>query len=192
MNRNELIALKESLTKKRERKYVVCYPYDEFCKGIFTEQEIRERSKTDIEKVIPLLENNFEAAIRFLSDINNFLSETKDYDAMNIPIYLGEFVVGYEEIEEIWKPLKPIEKLEDFLCIDFPTTIEISLNNEMVECKDFDIPEFDDKTKLFVSRSALIAKLEENGYIVQDPNHKVEIRPTLDFKKRTLKPCNFI
>jgi len=163
-----------------------------FCKGIFTEQEIRERSKTDIEKVIPLLENNFEAAIRFLSDINNFLSETKDYDAMNIPIYLGEFVVGYEEIEEIWKPLKPIEKLEDFLCIDFPTTIEISLNNEMVECKDFDIPEFDDKTKLFVSRSALIAKLEENGYIVQDPNHKVEIRPTLDFKKRTLKPCNFI
>jgi len=30
MNRNELIALKESLTKKRERKYVVCYPYDEF------------------------------------------------------------------------------------------------------------------------------------------------------------------
>jgi len=69
---------------------------------------------------------------------------------------------------------------------------EISLNNEMVECKDFDIPEFDDKTKLFVSRSALIAKLEENGYIVQDPNHEVEIRPTLDFKKRTLKPCNFI
>jgi len=67
MNINELIALKESLTKQKQKDKKYTINYRDFGPKweIFTEQEIRERLKTDIEKVIPLLEDNFKQQLDF-------------------------------------------------------------------------------------------------------------------------------
>jgi len=114
---------------------------------------------------------------------------------MNLPLYLGEFVVVDKETSE---PNYPLESLEDFVCIEFTQAININLNKETVACEDitqavnYKIPNFDDKTKLFVSRSALIAKLEENGYNVAQQNSDIEIHTILDFKKKTLTPRDSI
>jgi len=170
----------EKNVEKKENTYFLYNFEDRDLNEIsLTEDEIFARMMTDIEKIMPVLDTNFNSVIDFLED-------HVDYDFLSLPLYIQRIVKSATDSSEL-------KGIGDFICIETNPSIDVFDNETKVIYEEelgWDISDFEYEY-FYVSRSVLLDKLKRNYYILQNQDDESVVYVGLPFtgekKKRKIK-----